>query len=191
MDTDQTRRMIEALAAEEAALVDAVKKADVRLAQVRAALAALLVLEGDEPVQFEGKLADACRVVLKKHAGASLSPLQVRDELKVIGYDISKDNHSNIMASIHSVLKRLKESGEVESKEAKDGSGTRYRWPLDREVPGSIGHIGRIGTRAEPNTEQFFKFLNDPRTTQTLKNLEDAVKHLPPGFDATTGKEKK
>lgn len=51
------------------------------------------------------------------------------------------------MASVHSVLRRLHESGVAKSKEAKDGTGTRFSWAEER--PSSRG------TAATPFKESF------------------------------------
>ena len=121
-DIDKT---IAALMSDEEILEAAIKAAEVRLSRVRAARAAFALLASPEaePGEFLGKMADGCRTVLKQSAGSSLSPLEVRDRLKVLGYDLS--THKNPMASIHSVLKRLAEpQDEIKSKTAKDG--TRY-----------------------------------------------------------------
>jgi hypothetical protein len=113
MDQETVREMIAALTAEETSLVDTIKKTDLRLTQVRAAREALQVLESDEPIEFE-----------------------VRDQFKGIGYDTSP--HTNILASVHSVLKRLadakSEQKDVKAVDAKDGSGTRYYWAGEREI---------------------------------------------------------
>jgi hypothetical protein len=58
----------------------------------------------------EGGLADACRVVLRQ-ANRYMTAIELRDALEASKYDLSQ--HSNALASIHSVLKRFEESGEV------------------------------------------------------------------------------
>lgn len=78
-------------------------------------------------MEFDGKLADACRIVLKNVGQKSLTPTEVRDAVKALGYDLSK--HTNQMAAVHSVLKRLKDAGEVDTKEWKQAPGQRrYYW---------------------------------------------------------------
>jgi hypothetical protein len=133
---------------EEQTILDEMKRLDVRLAKIRHARAALTALESDEPPEFEGKLADACRAVLKANAGRSLAPMQVRDALKALGYDLSQ--HNNEMASIHSVLKRLADSGPVKPKPKSDGS-TRYYWPAPSDPvldvqPGAVKITGHAPT---------------------------------------------
>jgi hypothetical protein len=135
------------LMAMEESLIDAIKQAEVRLARVRTAKAALEALVSDEPVEFDGSLADACREVLKRTAGKSLSPVQIRDQLKAVGYDPATIKHGNVMASIHGVLKRMAgPDKDVRVKQAKDGSGARYWWagPTRAAVP-SLSGLSGIG----------------------------------------------
>jgi len=132
MDADAIEQMIAALTAEEDSLTAAAKNIEVRLAQVRSARIALAPLVQAPVPQFEGNLADACRHILKNNSARSFSPKEIRDQLVVIGYDASK--HENPMAAIHSVLKRLAEGDDVDSKQAKDGSGTRYFWKKKPET---------------------------------------------------------
>src|SRR5262245_26501877 len=99
---DAAIREYEKLAAERAAL-------DGRLAQLQHSIAALTKLCGYEPSVPLG-LTDACRLVLK-NATHPLTALEVRDRLLSIGVDLEK--HSNPLASIHTVLKRLHEAGEL------------------------------------------------------------------------------
>ena len=127
------QQTIDLLLAEEIALKEslatAVQKAEIRLAQIRAAREALVALESDEPTVFEGKMAEAIRMALRANVGRSLSPLEVRDRLKALGYPLNR--HDNEMAAIHGVLKRLEDSKEIKGKNAKDGTGRRYFWPID------------------------------------------------------------
>jgi len=148
MDAEVIRNTLAALAAEEERLVDAIKRADVRLAQVRSAITALTALETDQPPEFDGKLADAIRTILKKFPNA-LSPVEVRDEVKAIGYDLAK--HTNAMATIHGVLKRLAETKDVKAKELKDG--TRYYW---------------VG---EPRRTRTFADFVQPRTIENIADI--------------------
>jgi hypothetical protein len=125
---------IRALEEQEAAIADEFQRLEARLAQVRTAKAALIALESDEPMEFDGNLADACRRVLQAAGRRSLSPTEVRDAVKALGYDITK--HTNVMAAIHSVLKRLAETPEVDTKELKQAPGQRrYYWVANFAEP--------------------------------------------------------
>src|SRR5689334_12603478 len=110
-DDPVIRAAIDALNRQEESILEEFQKLQARLAQARTAKAALLALENEEPLEFDGKLADACRVVLKSIGNRSLSPTEVRDAVKALGYDMTK--HANQMAAVHSVLKRLVDSGDV------------------------------------------------------------------------------
>jgi hypothetical protein len=125
-DTDaRLTDAITALNEQETAIVAGMQKFEARLSQVRTARASLLAMESEEPIAFDENLTEACRTVLRSSTD-SFSPTEVRDKVKALGYDLSK--HDNQMAAIHGVLKRIVESGDAKTKEAKDGSGTRYFW---------------------------------------------------------------
>ena len=99
---DAAVREYERATAEHAAL-------ETRLAQLKQSIATLTKLCGYEPtVQFG--LTEACRMVLR-NAKRPLTAPDVRDRLVAIGLDM--DRYSNPLASIHSVLKRMHEAGEV------------------------------------------------------------------------------
>jgi len=171
---DLSRPINELIAAfddQERILKDTIMKAVARLDQVTAARRALLALESDDPLPFDGKLADAIRVVLKTK-NRSLVPVEVRDQAKALGYDFAE--HKNQMAAVHGVLKRMVESGEAKTKEwSKQPGVTRYYWsgwdspaemgkPLTRDVmletaqtapklnPLS-GSLGALYTAAKPS----------------------------------------
>ena len=55
-------------------------------------------------------LTDACRLVVRG-AGVPVTPADVRQRLQSIGFDLSK--YANDLAAIHTILKRLNESGEL------------------------------------------------------------------------------
>jgi hypothetical protein len=83
-------------------------------------------------------LTDAVREVLKAH-DHNLSPKEVRDWLLRMGFDLSE--YSNIQASIHAILKRLHESGEVDrAVDRKSGKLTNlYRWSPFHPSHGEAG----------------------------------------------------
>lgn len=136
----QVRDMRAALEQEERQLNEALKQLQVRLSRVRAVLAPLAALDSEEPVEFEGGLADAIRTVLMSKE-ASFVPTHVRDLVKAMGYAFPEG--SNQMAAVHGVLKRLEQSGAVKTKEWKKQPGvTRYYWstfePVLVSTPGTL-----------------------------------------------------
>jgi hypothetical protein len=89
-------------------------------------------------------LTDAIRQVLSSHEDAYLSPVFIRDRLADVGFDIK--THKNILASIHTVLKRLQRQGEA-APATREGR-TAYRWiakktekPDDAEATWEDGDI--------------------------------------------------
>ena len=80
-----------------------------RLAQLKQSIATLSKLCGYEPTVQLG-LTDACRMVLR-NAVQPLTALEIRDRLIAVGLDL--DRYSNALASIHTVLKRMHEAGEL------------------------------------------------------------------------------
>src|SRR6202034_52669 len=67
-------------------------------------------------------ISDACRVVLRAAGGQPMSPAEVRDAIQGLGLP----PQSNLLASVHTTLKRMKDAGEV--KEITHGAGTAYKW---------------------------------------------------------------
>jgi hypothetical protein len=92
-------------------------------------------------------LADACRKVLQA-SNTHRTARGIRDSLEASGYDLKQ--HKNHLASIHGVLKRLVDSGEVELLDME--GKLRYRWkPKTVRVTGGagLGTLGAIGQAAE------------------------------------------
>ena len=84
-------------------------------------------------------ITDAVRQILQA-AEKPLSPTQIKQQLVNIGKDLS--GQKNVMASIHSLLKRLVSSEEIESKD----SGLTYQWK-PRSILGTIPLPG-VGLKA-------------------------------------------
>ena len=82
---------------------------DVRIAQLTQSIGNLTRLCGYVPTVPLG-LTDACRMVLKA-AGHPLTALEVRAQLEAMGMDMSR--YTNDLSAIHTILKRLSESGET------------------------------------------------------------------------------
>jgi hypothetical protein len=99
------------------------REIDKRLAQLAQTIGTLNRLCGFTPNVFWG-LTDACRVVLRG-AGHPMTPMEVRDRLEAIGFDLSK--YSSSLAAIHTVLKRLGEAREVDFVEL-DSGRFAYQW---------------------------------------------------------------
>ena len=100
---DTASREWERLAAQRAEL-------DSRLADLQRTIASLMRLCGFEPTVGFG-LTDACRLILWRHRGQALSARRVKEELEILGRDLS--DHANPLATIHVTLKRLVAAGTV------------------------------------------------------------------------------
>jgi hypothetical protein len=93
-----------------------------------AALTELVQSESDSPapVGLVDGITDACRTVLRA-AEKPLYPAEVRDRVQAMGLPPQK----NLLASVHTILKRLAESNPLNVEEIRPESGEgvpRYRW---------------------------------------------------------------
>lgn len=104
---------------------------DARVAQLKQTIATLTRLCGLTPTVPFG-LTEACRLVLR-NAGAPMTAVQVRDRLETIGFDT--DRYANGLAAIHTVLKRLRESGEAALTEADETTRHAYAFVQPGRTP--------------------------------------------------------
>jgi hypothetical protein len=75
-------------------------------------------------------ITDACRVVLRA-ANKALLPIEIRDKVQELGLP----PQSNLLASVYTTLRRMKESGEIVEVFEVDFGGSsavgRYKWAGD------------------------------------------------------------
>lgn len=141
----QSLRELEQLMAERETLEDRLEKMDGRIMRLRRVANSVSPLCGitasqlaaEHPELFPDNLdpdtglTDAVREVLRANT-FYMSPIDVRDSLKLRGYDIGK--YKNVLASIHTILKRLKDQDEVYVG-TRDGR-TTYKWnPETDDIP--------------------------------------------------------
>jgi len=107
--SDTYRAALAAAIKEYEALGDERRDIDQRLAQLAHTIGTLSKLLGMTPTVPMG-LTDAIRLVIRG-AGVPMTPVDVRDRLHAIGFDVSK--YSNDLAAVHTILRRLNESGEL------------------------------------------------------------------------------
>ena len=103
------RRALEAATREYEELGARRRDIDERLAQLAHSIGTLSKLLGLTPTVPMG-LTDAVRLVVRG-AGVPVTPVEVRDRLHAIGFDVSK--YTNDLAAVHTILKRLNQSGEI------------------------------------------------------------------------------
>ncbi|HKB11551.1 MAG TPA: prefoldin domain-containing protein [Vicinamibacterales bacterium] len=103
------RRALEAAAREYESLGEQRRAIDQRIAELAQSIATLSKLLGLTPTVPMG-LTDAVRLVVRG-AGVPMTPVEVRDRLAAIGFDVSK--YVNDLAAVHTILKRLNQAGEL------------------------------------------------------------------------------
>lgn len=108
MTTSEYRDALDAAVREYESLGEQRRAIDKRLAEVAQTIGTLSRLIGLTPTVPLG-LTDGCRLVLR--AGVPLTPVEVRERLAGIGFDLEK--YASELAAIHTVLKRLNEAGEI------------------------------------------------------------------------------
>lgn len=102
------------------------QKADVdaRLAQLGESIGTLTRLCGYTPTVPYG-LTEACKTSLRC-AAVPMTPLEVRDRLVATGFGL--DKYSNPLAAIHTVLRRLVDSGDARKRPASKLKGVSYEF---------------------------------------------------------------
>jgi hypothetical protein len=108
--THDYRRALDAALREYESLAARRGEVDARMAQLAQSIGSLSRLCGLVPTVPWG-LTDACRMTLKG-AGHPLTALEVRAQLGAMGFDLAR--YTSELAAIHTVLRRLTQSGEVE-----------------------------------------------------------------------------
>jgi len=103
------RRALDAAIREYEALGARRREIDQRLAELGHTIGTLSKLLGLTPTVPMG-LTDAVRMVVRG-AGVPMTPVEVRDRLDAVGFDVSK--YSNDLAAVHTILKRLNDAGEL------------------------------------------------------------------------------
>ena len=109
MTHEDYRRALESATREYEELGARRQAIDTRLAELAQTIGTLSKLIGLTPTVPLG-LTDAIRLVARG-AGVPMAPTEVRDRLRGMGFDVSK--YVNDLAAVHTILKRLNESGEL------------------------------------------------------------------------------
>jgi hypothetical protein len=143
MNIAEYKKMVENIQAEIESLEIQQEDVERRLARLKQALLGLAPLAEDSPPGLTGlmgesitaaveamSITDAARQILQA-ATTPLAPTEIKQQLLNMGKDLSKQK--NVMASIHSMLKRLLESGEIET----TNNGLAYQWKGVRRFPRS------------------------------------------------------
>jgi hypothetical protein len=124
MTTEDYRRALEAATREYEELGARRQAIDKRLAELAQTIGTLSKLIGLTPTVPLG-LTDAVRMIMR--GGVPMTPVEVRDRLHAIGFDMEK--YANDIAAVHTILKRLNESGELRFVPRAPG---RHQYTLNR-----------------------------------------------------------
>lgn len=96
------------------------------ITNLRQSLAAIGQLCGKKfEEEDEYGLTDLVRMALRTMQGSALEPTQVKERIESLGYPQKSEN---VLASIHTILKRLLAKGEVDTHILQPGNKTAYRW---------------------------------------------------------------
>jgi hypothetical protein len=141
MNASEYKEMAEKIQAEIESLEIQQEDIERRLARLRQALLGLAPLGQELPSDALGSqltaiyagleamsITDATRQIFQA-ASAPLTPIEIKQQLINMGKDLS--DQKNVMASIHSLLKRLVKSDEIETKD----NGLTYQWKGIRRYP--------------------------------------------------------
>jgi hypothetical protein len=126
------RRALEAATREYEELGARRQAIDKRLAELAQTIGTLSKLIGLTPTVPIG-LTDAVRLIMR--GGVPMTPVEIRDRLHAIGFDVSK--YVNDLAAVHTILKRLNESGELRFIPRAPG---RHQYTLNR--PSTVVALG-------------------------------------------------
>jgi hypothetical protein len=143
--TDDYKRALDTACREYETLLKQRAELDTRIAQLTQSIGNLTRLCGYIPTVPLG-LTDACRMVLKA-AGHPLTAVEVRAQLEAMGIDLSR--YSSDLAAIHTILKRLRESGEV-AFVPRGWEKPGYRWegrPVEGLTPARVRALKTPRTR--------------------------------------------
>lgn len=137
-DEEKYYEALDAAAREQTAIREQIKALEKRDARLEETIATLLRLINDEDADplaesftaamgSEVGLTDTVRNVLKA-SDEPMTPIQVRDGVIKMGKNDA--DYTNLLASVHNILKRLEKSNEVEkSMLLRDGGGAvLYKW---------------------------------------------------------------
>ncbi len=152
MAQEDYKKTLEAAQAELEILLVKQEEIEQRIARIKQAIISLAPLAEEPNGSFWGDaiaairangISDACLQILQS-TNKPLTPVEIKDHLRNTGVDLS--GQKNVMASIHSALKRLRANEEIETK----NNGISYRWKSRRNPFAGIGTL--VGHEVGPLT---------------------------------------
>ena len=125
--------MLETMRKELDSLLELQEDTEQKIAQLKQAIISLapLAKESNAPRSFWDSvlgelrtigITDGIREILRASYPQKLTPVEIKEQLKAAGQNLS--GHKNVMASIHSTLKRMLENEEITTSD----DGLTYGW---------------------------------------------------------------
>jgi hypothetical protein len=132
IDREKYKTELEAAESRLSTLLARRQRMDSQIARLRLDISALAQLCG-EPVMTTDRLglgtnlglSDACREVLRANEPRQMSPSEVVDGLAAIGFPVA--DHTNILASVATTLRRMVTGGELEIDRTGGRRGFRFK----------------------------------------------------------------
>src|SRR5437588_8450074 len=121
MTTQEYKKMLAEMRKELESLLEQQEDIEQKIAQLKQAIISFAPLAKDSdgligPLVYafaaQG-MTDSIREILRAAFPKQLSPVEIKEQLKAKGQNLSE--HKNVMASVHSTLKRMLENGEISS----------------------------------------------------------------------------
>jgi chromosome segregation ATPase len=128
MTTQEYKQMLNNMRKELEALLEQQEETEQKIAQLKQAIMSFAPLAKESGSGFLDQLGqtigitDNIREILQATYPKKLSPVEIKEQLKARGADLSQ--HKNVMASIHSTLKRMLENEEITTSD----EGLTYGW---------------------------------------------------------------
>jgi hypothetical protein len=100
-------------------LLEQRERIEIDIAKKRYQIAALMALTEQNEELYEevgvnlGGLTSACLATFRSAAYTPLTPMEVRERLSRMGFPV--EHYRNLMAAIHTVVKRLADSGKLQT----------------------------------------------------------------------------
>jgi len=113
-------------------------------------------------------ITDSVRAALRNNAGRKLTAMQVRDVMVVGGFDLSKEKYKNPMATIHQVIRRLVDSGQVRS--YPQGNDRVFQWAEKPTQPATVSGI--FGNSAWEAAQGAIRALPDVDLSGIIGNVD-------------------
>jgi hypothetical protein len=166
LDMGQTSDYHKAYAAAKQELTDLLRSQEQiskRLVVVRQSIQTLATLCENEGIEVDpsdeasalledSTLADEIRTVLSAHYGVFYRPNAIKDELQRLGHDLSQ--YSNPQSTIHMVLKRMRQSRDVEEKTKEGKLVYAMSSPLDRFKRAHKARLNALADVVRPKTKR-------------------------------------